>query len=47
PYTARSLLRMGQVCAALGDQPRARAFLNRALLVYTAALGPDHPYPLT
>ncbi|MBP1468116.1 tetratricopeptide repeat protein [Candidatus Chloroploca sp. M-50] len=37
---------MGQVCAALGDQPQARAFLNRALLVYTAVLGPDHPSTL-
>lgn len=43
-YTARSLLRVGQLCAALGEREAAHWQISQALAIYTAALGAAHPY---
>ncbi|MCC6537078.1 MAG: tetratricopeptide repeat protein, partial [Bryobacterales bacterium] len=37
----------GMIHQALGDIPTARTYLERALRIWTATLGPDHPHTRT
>jgi len=43
PKTAASLSNLGTVLADLGELPAARDHHQRALAIYEAQLGPDHP----
>jgi hypothetical protein len=43
PITAHTLDNLGHVLAEQGELDRARSFHERALAIYEARLGPDHP----
>ena len=43
PDTARSLNNLGYLLQAQGDLAGARPVFERALAIFTARLGPDHP----
>lgn len=43
PLTAESLWWMGVILMGGGELEKAKPYLERALAVYTAEFGPDHP----